>query len=240
MNLLIVLPEERLSPSSYSITGKRAAAVYKLHQLKAGIKIKAAELNGKIGNAEVINSSLKEILIEGTFDTAPTPLLPLKMVIGISRPQTIKKIVQYCAMLGVGALHLIGSELGQKSYRSSKALQEENLLELGILGLEQSGNSLLPEVVLHNDCYDYFRTTNNSSSADLWIAHTRAERNLQQLISAHSLANPQVFAIGPEAGWSENEVELFCKRGYKSVSLGPFQLRVEVALVYAVALLTNN
>lgn len=44
-----------------------------------------------------------------------------------------------------------------------------------------------------------------------------------------------ILAIGPEGGWTDNELELAAKRGFQHVSLGRLILRTETAVVAALA-----
>lgn len=49
-----------------------------------------------------------------------------------------------------------------------------------------------------------------------------------------------IFAlVGPEGGWSNDEIELLAARGAKSVSLGPRVLRTETAAVVAITLIQH-
>ena len=45
-----------------------------------------------------------------------------------------------------------------------------------------------------------------------------------------------MLAIGPEGGWTEDELELLQKNGWLSVSLGPTILRAETAAIAATAI----
>ena len=45
-----------------------------------------------------------------------------------------------------------------------------------------------------------------------------------------------LLAVGPEGGWTEDELETFQKQGWLSVSLGPTILRAETAAVAAAAI----
>lgn len=48
-----------------------------------------------------------------------------------------------------------------------------------------------------------------------------------------------VFAIGPEGGWSAEEIDLFTAAGFQSVSLGATILRAETAAIYLMSVLRH-
>jgi 16S rRNA (uracil1498-N3)-methyltransferase len=45
-----------------------------------------------------------------------------------------------------------------------------------------------------------------------------------------------MLAIGPEGGWTAAEIALFVRDGWQSASLGPRILRVETAVIAAIAI----
>jgi RsmE family RNA methyltransferase len=52
---------------------------------------------------------------------------------------------------------------------------------------------------------------------------------------APASTRPAIIAIGPEGGWVEFELALMRAAGFTAVSLGPRALRVEAAVVAALA-----
>jgi RsmE family RNA methyltransferase len=96
-----------------------------------------------------------------------------------------------------------------------------------ILGLEQSGDTILPTIRLHRLFVPFVRKELSGEIADklALLAHPRGTiavpRNVDQ---------PVVLAIGPEGGFIERELETFQEIGFTAVSLGPRILRVETAI----------
>jgi 16S rRNA (uracil1498-N3)-methyltransferase len=48
------------------------------------------------------------------------------------------------------------------------------------------------------------------------------------------------LAIGPEGGWTQDEMSLFTQNGWQSVTLGPRILRAETAAIAAIAILSAH
>jgi 16S rRNA (uracil1498-N3)-methyltransferase len=63
----------------------------------------------------------------------------------------------------------------------------------------------------------------------------RSEKIREALSKA---ATPVIFAVGPEGGWTEEELSQFNTAGWHSVSMGSTILRAETAVIAALAVAT--
>jgi len=70
------------------------------------------------------------------------------------------------------------------------------------------------------------------------LSEAEQETSLKDVVAANQNASEVLLAIGPEGGWTEDELELLHKAGWISVSLGPTILRAETAAIAAVAITT--
>jgi 16S rRNA (uracil1498-N3)-methyltransferase len=66
--------------------------------------------------------------------------------------------------------------------------------------------------------------------------HESPERRSLKEILATEPSAPLTLAIGPEGGWTSEELQLFQEHGWHFASLGPTVLRVETATIAALAL----
>ena len=63
---------------------------------------------------------------------------------------------------------------------------------------------------------------------------------LKDAIRAHSPQGEIVLAIGPEGGWTEEELEQFVSNGWQPASLGATILRAETAAIAATAIMVSE
>lgn len=68
------------------------------------------------------------------------------------------------------------------------------------------------------------------------LSETEQETSLKDVVIAQANASEVLLAIGPEGGWTEDELELFREKGWTSVTLGPTILRAETAAIAALAI----
>jgi 16S rRNA (uracil1498-N3)-methyltransferase len=95
---------------------------------------------------------------------------------------------------------------------------------------EQSGRTRLPK--LENPMTFDVATTSIKADQRI-ILQTRAQQTIQSLPACHSVA----ILVGPEGGWSENELKCACMATYTPMQLGPRVLRAETAGLAAVSIL---
>jgi len=162
----------------------------------------------------------------------PAVLLPITAVVAISRPQTIKKILQSGAEFGVSKILLVRSEGVAKSYLQSKSLFRENIDRQIALGMEQGRNPFPPEVKIFTRLQDCFKELDTSESDQpRFIADTTvtANQTLRSYFAGRDDASSIVLAIGPESGWTERDRSLFAGELFAPVTLGANMLRIETA-----------
>lgn len=154
----------------------------------------------------------------------------IDLIIGVSRPQTTRKILEHGTTYGVRSFHFFTAELSEKSYLSSKIFSSNEALDLLKLGLAQSARYFrVPEVKtsLFNPAAQY-ANFDYKFILDFEDAKRFNELNLPDL----SL-NPGVniaLAIGPERGFRPKDIERFLAVGFQKVTISEAVLRVEHAL----------
>jgi 16S rRNA (uracil1498-N3)-methyltransferase len=106
-------------------------------------------------------------------------------------------------------------------------LQPDKLHEQLLLGLEQTCDTMLPEVHLRPRFKPFVEDELPSivTGTTALVAHPVADSPFPA-----SIPGPTTLAIGPEGGFIPYEVEKFQECGFASVSLGERILRVETAV----------
>jgi 16S rRNA (uracil1498-N3)-methyltransferase len=163
---------------------------------------------------------------------APAPIA-VDLVVAVPRPKVLRRVLQAVAAIGVRRVDLVNAWRVEKSYLGSARLAADAIALDLRLGAEQGGTTWLPEVAVHPRLMGYL---DERMSASRWrlCAHARGGAPIEDAL-APGAAGDVALAIGPEGGWIEREVETFAARGWHIVSLGAPILRVEAAVVSALA-----
>jgi RsmE family RNA methyltransferase len=100
------------------------------------------------------------------------------------------------------------------------------------LGLEQAGDTVLPELELHRR----FRPLVEDVLARMAEGALRLVADPSATTACPvDVARPVVLVVGPEGGLVPFELELLANSGFSPIGLGPRVLRVEAAVVALLA-----
>lgn len=242
MNSLVLFPQEVCDTAVAVLEGARARYAFDTHGVREGQSLKVAVMGGRRGQGRILLASTDKVTIELLLSDECLEPIPVSLLVGVSRPQTIKKVIQAAVMFGVSSLHFVKSEKGDKSYLQSRSLDDENIEEEALKALEQIWDSRRPEIVVHRT-FSYFMENKLSTVAETLMRDSGVSQ--VHKIVAHPGGAPlrcddaallqgagSIIAIGPERGWSEGEIDVFDRSGFRRVGLGDRVVRVELALVF--------
>ena len=227
MNLLLLREEDFLEDGRARVTGRRLEHAREILRAAKGECLRVGLLGGRLGTAEVLVCDERELHLKVEFHEKPPPRAGVTLLLALPRPKALKKILPAAASLGVDRIVLINAARVERSYFASPVLGESEVAELFALGLEQARDTVAPELLVR----DRFRPFVEDELGALLptrrlLAHPGAEAGL-----VHG-KGPVALAIGPEGGWVPFEVELPERCGFRSFTLGPRILRVEVAVSF--------
>ena len=255
---IILLRQEELSDGNFSFakTDERFLHIKKVLKLGVGSTFKAGIIDGEKGTAEII--SFSDELLTARFSASaeqapdngdcPSSALPhIRLILGFPRPIQLRRILRDVAGLGIEALYLTGTELGEKSYLQADIAAEAEIERLLIDGCSQAGETHIPTVYRAYSLRHFFDRYEDEILPD----HLRAVLDVPfQVEQSDTLCVPAMYplpqlqwdgkqtlwlAVGNERGWSLNERLLFAKKQFTAYTMGRRILRTETAVTSAVA-----
>jgi 16S rRNA (uracil1498-N3)-methyltransferase len=106
---------------------------------------------------------------------------------------------------------------------------------------QQSGRDKIPEVVEPLILEKFLNTLPQVSAKEgtlrLIFSESQEERNMKKVLSRFKGLHSVMLLIGPEGGFSQEEIILSVEQGFIDVSLGPRILRAETAPVTAISII---
>ena len=216
--------------------GVRARHIVEVLHGKVGQTLKTGEVDGPVGTGEIVEIVCggDDSLVRVKVTHSERGLEPcFDLVLAPPRPRVMKRLLPQLASLGVGTMVLVGAKKVEKDFWGATLLKETNYRPLLVDGLMQSGTSALPRLETRRnfrafvlDELDTMFPTANRIVAHPYVASGR---------SAPAANGRLLLAVGPEGGWTDEEVELLESRGFSRYSLGRRILRTDTALVALVS-----
>jgi RsmE family RNA methyltransferase len=162
--------------------------------------------------------------------------------VGFPRPIQLRRLLRDLSSLGVEAVDLLGTELGEKSYRDTKLLQDGGAKEALIEGAVQARDTTIPELSVYISLEDWLRERpwdKGASGSARPLPILAAADNVRPegaMARLSPMRGPMVLAVGAERGWSDRERDALEAAGFLRLSLGSRALRTETACVAAAVL----
>ncbi|MCO4780980.1 MAG: RNA methyltransferase [Candidatus Cloacimonetes bacterium] len=227
----IVISEDEITNNTIEIlsTDTRYKHLTTVLKPKVGAKLKACILNQ--GHTQLILHEVYPQKLVFTFDQIQnTKHNNLNLIVGLSRPPSMKKLLEHGSCMGVTNFTVAKTKLSEKSFLQSKVFHDHSISTLLNLGLSQSVQHYkLPSFDLSPD-YKQVSLSNFSKanrfilcpSADLWLSKDLIDFN-QDI----------TLAIGCERGFTKQEEEHFQEYNFIPIKISNSILRVEIA-VYSI------
>jgi len=211
---------------------------------KVGDSITIGQMGGYIGKATIAEIHTNEVLLSDiTLDKKPPAKLDLTVILALPRPKVLRRLIMDMTSLGVNKLIIVNSYRTQKSYWQSPLLKRID--EFVFEGLQQAIDTVPLEVEFQKRFKPFVEDDfpallvdkkGNKEEDKAVIAHPYASQSWKAYLdglkskNSHKNSMPTVLCIGAEGGWIDYEVDLLCKHGCTSVSLGARILRTETVV----------
>ena len=232
MNLLLLEEADFIAADRVVLRDRRLTHMQEVHRSEVGDSLRVGRINGLMGSAELLRLEAGEAELRVTLDQPPPAKLPLTLVLALPRPKMLRRVLQTVASMGVPRVVLMNSYRVEKSFWQTPFLEPEAIREQLILGLEQSRDSVLPEIIIEKRFKPFVedRLPQLVEGTLGLVGHPgdypACPRGLDQAVT---------LAIGPEGGWIPYEIDLLAKAGLQPVQLGARILRVETAVTALLA-----
>ena len=227
MNLLLFTDSDRFGENRITIQDRRLQHLLQVHRAKVGDQVRVGELGGLMGSGDILQLGNECAVLAIALDQPPPAKLPLSLVLALPRPKMLRRILRSVAEFGAQELHLINSYRVEKSYWQTPVLQVKTIREYLLQGLEQSRDTMLPQVRCHPRFKPFVEDHLPAMTEDrrALLGHPGDYPPCPRGVHGETLV-----VIGPEGGFIPYEVEKLREAGCEAVSLGPRILRVENAL----------
>jgi len=225
------------------VSGRRAALVGShAHHLSRVLRARLGQefdivTGDAVRRARIVSIQDDRIEFElGEEVPAATPL-HITLALAIFKFDRMEWAIEKCTELGIArVIPIIAQRTGQH-LAAAAGKRVQRWQRIVKQAAEQSRRSDIPEISVTLKLKEALALT---AETRILLAECENDVLLKDAIREHPPDGEVVLAIGPEGGWTEEEVQLFAGNGWTSASLGATILRAETAAIAATAIIVSE
>jgi 16S rRNA (uracil1498-N3)-methyltransferase len=228
------VPPGSVTPPTLTITGAEFSHMTHVMRMREGDAIRVVDGNGNSYDAFItsITRQAAACRITAHAQHLHEPARSLTLGAGmLKNPSRFDYLVEKAAEIGVVRIVPLLTERTIPRHAKTERWQK-----LCVAAMKQSGRCVLPEVRQPVPFREFLSSC--AGRVLKFIPHEQAEIPLTP--SRVSGDGPAVVCIGPEGGFSDEEVATAQEAGFQPVTLGTRRLRTETAAVVACAILLQD
>jgi 16S rRNA (uracil1498-N3)-methyltransferase len=248
-----------------ALTGAHAAHLSRTLRARVGQQFEVA-CGDRVRRATVasVNDDRVEFIL-GEDVTAPT-IVPITLLLAVFKFDRMEWAIEKCTELNVTAIVPVLAHRTEKHLALAAAKRVERWRRIAREATEQSRRTSPPDIreplklkdalkqfddtVTPTEDFDALHTvipTEGFSPSGgicgsprcglrIVLAESEREATLSEILRTHDGVRSLSLAVGPEGGWTADELQLFEQSQWLAVSLGDTILRAETAAIAALAI----
>ncbi len=232
---IILLEKNEVSQDHVLLDDHRAKHIVKVLKSQVGDVLRIGMLDGEVGEGRVESLQPKfpfAVELSVTLTVSPLSSPVIDLLLALPRPIMLKRILSQVTSLGVGRIYIINANRVEKSFWEAGILKPDEYRPHLIQGLEQAVDTRLPDIQIRKRFRPFIEDEFPQIARDyehLLLAHPDGKGSLAK--SMGDAAGRVLYAVGPEGGWVDFEVEKFSQRGMQTFSMGERILKVDTATI---------
>jgi 16S rRNA (uracil1498-N3)-methyltransferase len=233
--------------ASAALHGDQAQHLSRVLRAQPGMEFDVVA-GGRAWLARIASIDRDTVRFELLEELEAAPALPVTLLLSIFKFDRMEWAIEKAVELGSSRIVPVLAERTEKHLAQAAGKRVERWRRLGLEAAKQSRRSDLPEIAdptrlatllaASDPADDPKRSAAGEVPGPLRILLSETEEDqplLRILETSADAMNGITLAVGPEGGWTAAEIALFTGAGWHSASLGPRILRVETAVIAALA-----
>lgn len=217
-----------------SLTGDQAVHLARVLRAEVG-QVYDIVANGFLHRAEIVAVSEKEVTFALHEELEADAALPLHLLLAVFKFDHFEWAVEKATELGVARVTPVLARRTEKHLALAATKRVERWRRIALEASKQSRRTDVPEIAEPMSLK--LALEREASAVRILLSETEQTTALAEaLIASKSELSGVALAIGPEGGWTPEEMALFTQHEWRHVTLGPRILRAETAAIAAIAI----
>ena len=215
-----------------ALHGDQAAHLARVLRAQPG-QIFDVVANGFLHRAEIVSADEREVVFALHEELEAESALPVHLLMAVFKFDHMEWGIEKATELGVARITPVIARRTEKHLAQAAAKRVERWRRIVREAAQQSRRSDVPG--MDDPVALKVALGMVTWGKKLLLAETEQENSLSSELAGQGVSE-MALAIGPEGGWTAEEMGLFSERGWKHVTLGPRILRAETAAIAGLAI----
>jgi 16S rRNA (uracil1498-N3)-methyltransferase len=192
--------------------------------------------NGFLHRAEIVSANEQEVVFTLHEELEADAALPVHLLMAVFKFDHMEWGIEKATELGAARITPVLARRTEKHLALAAAKRVERWRRIVLEAAKQSRRTDVP--VVDDPVMLKLALTGVTAETKLLLAETEQENSLASELARQRVsesASGVALGIGPEGGWTPEEMALFSESGWKHVTLGPRILRAETAAIAGLA-----
>ena len=233
---------ENSAPTSgaLAITGREARHIRNVLRMKKGEKLLIMDGKGQVFESTIAGISPKEVLVTINKDISPLPSSPIDINLAqaLIKAHPMDYLIQKVTELGISSIAPFYSERTIIKIKPGCVKNKmERWREIMKSACKQCGRPALPVLNSPISFEEIIKDSPGKNTLKILLWEHEHKKDLKSLLQSTNPLPHILPVVGPEGGFSPNEINLAREAGFHIVSLGNRILRTETAAVSLVSII---
>ena len=219
-----------------TLTGDQAAHLARVLRATPG-QVYDIVANGFLHRAEITSVNEDEVLFTLHEELESDAALPLHLLLAVFKFDHMEWAIEKATELGIAKITPILARRTEKHLAQSALKRSERWRRIALEASKQSRRTSIPEIA--NPIALKQALEQEATPTRILLSETEQATTLTAALTA-AQSSETAIAIGPEGGWTPEEISLFTQHNWQPVTLGPRILRAETAAIAAIAIASTH
>jgi len=223
---------DEVSANRAALTGEHAHHLIRVLRARVGQEFDIVA-NGVLYGARVDKISEDRVEFELKAEIPASTPAPVTILLSIFKFDRMEWAIEKSTELGVAKIIPVIARRTDPHLVSASAKRVDRWRRIALQAAEQSRRTAPPEISEPMKLRD---AAELPAQTKIVLSESEEQTTLRELLDEDHSHASTLLAIGPEGGWTEDELQLFHDNGWSSATLGSTILRAETATIAAVAI----
>jgi 16S rRNA (uracil1498-N3)-methyltransferase len=230
---------DQVSGNRAALLGEHAAHLARVLRAQIGQQFEVA-VHGVVRRGRIVSLSPERVEFELEEEIRSAPAVAVTLALAIFKFDRMEWAIEKCTELGAARIVPFSARRSDAHLAAAAVKRVERWRRIAREASQQARRATPPEI---SEPMKFREMAALAGEPRIVLSEAETAVSLGQLCCPGSGQRRKdsslVLAVGPEGGWTNDELQAFAAAGWQSASLGATILRVETAAIAALAVVMN-